>query len=67
MATAVIAAVFVYLGLGLVVALPMALRGVDRLGPAAAAGSWGFRVLAIPGLMALWPLALTRWFRAGRP
>lgn len=67
MATIVIAALFAYLGLGLVVAVPMAWRGVDRLDPAAAVGSLGFRVLAIPGLMALWPMVLTRWFKAGRP
>lgn len=67
MATGAIVAIFAYAGLGLLLALPMALRGVDRLDPAAAQGTWGFRLLALPGLIALWPLVLVRWLRARRP
>lgn len=67
MATATIAAIFVYLALGLLVALPMAWRGIDRLDPAAARGSPGFRIVAIPGIMVLWPLVLARWSRGARP
>lgn len=66
MATGVIVAIFAYAGLGLLLAVPMALRGVDRVDPAAAEGTWGFRVLALPGLIALWPLVLARWLKAGR-
>ena len=66
MATGVIVAIFAYAGLGLLLAVPMALRGVDRVDPAAAQGTWGFRVLALPGLIALWPLVLARWLKAGR-
>jgi len=64
MATGVIVVLFTYAGVGLLVALPMALRGIDALDAAAADGSWGFRVLTIPGIMTLWPLVLTRWWRA---
>lgn len=66
MATGVIVAIFAYAGLGLLVAVPMAVRGVDRFDPAAAEGTRGFRVLALPGLIALWPLVLARWLKAGR-
>lgn len=66
MATGVIVAIFAYAGLGLLLAVPMALRGVDRVDPAAAEGTWGFRVLALSGLIALWPLVLARWLKAGR-
>lgn len=61
-----IAAVFlialgIYLALGLLFAIPFALIGVKRIDPHAAHGSWGFRLLIIPGTMALWPLLLKRW------
>ena len=51
----------VYLVCGLVFALPFALFGVGKIDPHAAHGSWGFRLLIIPGTMALWPLLLKRW------
>ena len=50
-----------YLACGLVFAIPFALIGVKRIDPHAAHGSWGFRLLVIPGTMAFWPLLLRRW------
>lgn len=66
MAVGIIAAIFAYGALGTLVAIPMVLRGVNRLDPAADDGTWGFRLLAIPGVMVLWPLVLIRWAKAGR-
>jgi hypothetical protein len=62
----VIAAAFlivlaIYLTSGLLFAIPFALVGVKRVDPHAAHGSWGFRLLVIPGTMAFWPLLLRRW------
>lgn len=51
----------VYLICGLVFALPFVLVGVGKIDPHAKHGSWGFRLLIIPGTMALWPLLLKRW------
>lgn len=61
-----IAAVFLillglYLACGLVFAIPFALVGVRKIDSPASHGSWGFRVLIVPGTMALWPLLLRRW------
>ena len=61
-----IAAVFLillgaYLACGLVFAIPFALVGAKKIDPHAAHGSWGFRLLVIPGTMAFWPLLLRRW------
>jgi hypothetical protein len=53
----------VYLGCGLVFAIPFALAGAGRIDPHASHGSWGFRVLIIPGAAALWPLLLRRWLK----
>jgi len=61
-----IAAIFLiaigaYLACGLVFAIAFALFGAGKIDPHAAHGSWGFRVLIIPGATAFWPLLLNRW------
>lgn len=50
-----------YLTCGLLFAIPFSLMGARRIDPHAAHGSWGFRLLIIPGTMAFWPLLLKRW------
>jgi len=55
-----------YLALGLLFALPFVFRGVQTLDPHAAHATWGFRLLILPGSIALWPLLLQRWLRGIR-
>lgn len=67
-----IAAVFLlllgsYCAVGLVFAGLFVVRGVNRIDPHAAHGSWGFRLLIIPGTMLLWPLLLQRWWGGINP
>jgi hypothetical protein len=50
-----------YLGCGLVFAIPFALVGAKRIDPRAEHATRGFRLLVLPGAMALWPLLLHRW------
>lgn len=57
-------AVAVYGAAGAVFAVPFALRGAGAIDPAAKGGTWGFRVLTTPGVVALWPLMLLKWVRA---
>lgn len=52
-----------YLGLGLAFAIPFVLVGVQRIDPHARHASWGFRLLILPGTMALWPLLMWRWVK----
>jgi hypothetical protein len=52
-----------YLALGFVFALAFVCFGAGRIDPHAAHGTWGFRLLIIPGAAALWPLLLSRWLR----
>ena len=54
-------AVALYLFGGLLVAIPFVLRGVNRVDPAAAGASLGFRLLIVPGTIALWPIMLGKW------
>ncbi len=60
-ASALLVLLGAYLACGLVFAVPFALIGVKKIDSHAAHGSWGFRLLVIPGAMAFWPLLLGRW------
>lgn len=57
----------VYLALGVVFAVAFVFFGVKRIDPAAASGTWGFRVMIFPGSVALWPLLLRRWWLGSSP
>jgi len=57
----------IYLGLGVVFALPFLLRGIERIDPAARGTGWGFRLIVLPGAVALWPWLLARWLRGQPP
>lgn len=56
----------VYALIGILVALPFVLRGAGRLDTAAAQGSLGFRILILPGAVALWPILAWKWRVAAR-
>lgn len=56
-----------YLGIGVLFAIPFAFRWAGRVDPSAREGSWGFRVLIIPGAALLWPVLLTRLARSRSP
>jgi hypothetical protein len=53
----------IYLISGFVFAIPFAFVGVDKIDPHAAHGTWGFRLLIMPGTILLWPLLARRWFK----
>jgi len=61
-----VAGVGLYAALGLLFAVPFVARGIDRVDPAAAGASWGFRLVVLPGVVALWPLLARRWLTGGR-
>lgn len=50
-----------YAACGILFALPFVIVGVKRMDPHATHGSWGFRLLILPGAAAFWPLLLKRW------
>jgi hypothetical protein len=53
----------IYLFCGLVFAVPFAFVGVGKIDSHAAHGTWGFRLLIIPGTAFLWPLLARRWLK----
>ena len=50
-----------YLLVGLAFAIAFSLFGAKRIDPHALHGTWGFRLLIIPGAIVLWPLLARRW------
>ncbi len=50
-----------YAALGLLFALGFVTRGIERIDPGARDASWGFRMIVLPGTVALWPWLLRRW------
>lgn len=55
-----------YLGVGVVFAPVFVWRGIGRVDPVAAHAGAGFRLIVIPGVVALWPVMAWRWSRTGR-
>lgn len=57
-------AALVYLAAGLLFAVVFITRGVGRVDAQAREAGWGFRLIILPGVVALWPLLWRRWRRA---
>ena len=53
----------IYLTCGFGFAIPFVWFGVKRIDPHALHGSWGFRLLIIPGTAIFWPLLFYRWVK----
>jgi hypothetical protein len=53
----------VYAVVGIIVGLAFTFRGIHRIDPAAAHAPLGFRLIILPGVSALWPWAVLKWYR----
>lgn len=56
-----------YVAAGMVFAVPFVIRGVNVVDPVARESTWGFRLIVLPGVVALWPLLAKRWAGGGPP
>ncbi|MDX2175600.1 MAG: hypothetical protein SF028_03930 [Candidatus Sumerlaeia bacterium] len=54
-----------YLAVGLLASVALHARGLTRFDEQARGAAFFFRVLATPGMVALWPLLLLRWMASG--
>ena len=50
-----------YAALGFAFALAFITRGLDAIEAGASGGTWGFKLLIVPGCVLLWPWLLRRW------
>lgn len=55
-----------YLLFGLLFALAFAWKGAEKVDAKAAHTSWFFKLLILPGAMALWPFLLSKWIAKSR-
>ena len=55
-----------YVAAGLLFAPLFVTRGAARIDPSVQQSTWGFRLMIVPGVMALWPLLALRWLRGVR-
>lgn len=63
-ARGILAVAGIYGGIGLLFGLAFVTRGIQRIDPAARGTGWGFRLLVLPGVVALWPFMAARWLRS---
>lgn len=53
-----------YLMIGFLFAIAFVFKGVQKVDPIVAESNWKFRLLIIPGSLALWPVMLKKWLQA---
>ena len=63
----IVAAVAAYIAVGLLFSAAFVATGVGRIDPSARHAPIGFRMLIVPGTVALWPLLAIRWIRGQQP
>ena len=56
----------IYVAIGSILAVPFLIFGIGRVDHAAKDAPWTFRVLVLPGVIALWPFMLRRWLSPRR-
>lgn len=61
LAVIIVRTVGIYALFGALFAIVFVIRGVGRIDPDARAGTWGFRLLIFPGVVAFWPYLMRRW------
>ena len=55
---------FIYLCCGIVFSIAFLVKGISRIDETTYNSTWGFKIIIIPGAIALWPLLLQKWIKA---
>lgn len=66
MAVVILEILALYFAIGTLFGVVFAWRGVSRIDSAANGAPWTFRLLILPGVIALWPMLAFRWQMAAR-
>jgi hypothetical protein len=53
----------VYLLAGSLFAIFFLTKGIEKIDTAAHGPGWGFRLIILPGVIALWPVLLKKWMK----
>ncbi len=64
MAGLIITIILFYLLCGLLFSALLFIKGIDRIDPAARHTGFGFRLIVLPGLIALWPFLVKKFLTA---
>jgi hypothetical protein len=56
----------IYVAIGLLVSVPFVIFGIGRVDPSAKGAPWTFRVVVLPGVIAMWPFVLRLWLGSRR-
>ena len=64
LAHVILAVAAAYVAVGLPVAVAFVIVGVGRVDHAARGSPVGFRLIILPGSVALWPVLLAKWVRS---
>lgn len=57
----------VYLATGFLFAIVFIFKGIEKVDESAHGATPGFKIIIIPGVMALWPFLLNKWRKAPAP
>ena len=57
-------ALLLYICCGIVFSIAFLFKGITKTDEAAHGSGWGFKVIIIPGAIALWPILLKKWIKA---
>ncbi|MFK8028643.1 MAG: hypothetical protein AB8G18_00235 [Gammaproteobacteria bacterium] len=60
-ASYIVYALTAWVVVGVLIGIAFVFIGANRIDPSAREGTPGFRLLILPGAIALWPLLLKRW------
>lgn len=64
MAALILGVLSLYMCVGAIFGIAFVWRGADRIDPATHGAPLTFRLLILPGAIALWPMLALRWRRA---
>ena len=63
MVEVVLIIVLIYLLLGVLFVVPFLVKGLTKVDESAHAGTIGFKMIIIPGVIVFWPVLLRKWMK----